>query len=163
MLTDSGGFQVFSLAELRKITEEGVDASSQPPRRLARTCSRPSARIEIQEALGADIIMALRRVPALPPPRARRTSRQSLRAHHALGCSRCARPWSRRAAQRSSASSRAALDADLRRRQRRGAVARSTSPATRIGGLLGGRGARGDARRRARLPRRCCPPTSRAT
>jgi len=56
VLTDSGGFQVFSLGDLRKITEEGVrfqshlDGSSHE--------LTPESSIAIQEALGADIIMA---------------------------------------------------------------------------------------------------------
>ncbi len=56
ILTDSGGFQVFSLGKLRKITEEGVkfrsyiDGSSH--------MFTPENSIEIQNALGADIIMA---------------------------------------------------------------------------------------------------------
>jgi len=56
VLTDSGGFQVFSLAGLRKITEEGakfrshIDGSSH--------MLSPEKSIEIQNALGADIIMA---------------------------------------------------------------------------------------------------------
>ena len=56
MLTDSGGFQVFSLSELRKLTEEGVtfrshlDGSSH--------FFSPERSMEIQIALGADIIMA---------------------------------------------------------------------------------------------------------
>lgn len=56
MLTDSGGFQVFSLSDLRKITEDGVtfrshlDGSSH--------LFTPERSMEIQIALGADIIMA---------------------------------------------------------------------------------------------------------
>ncbi len=56
ILTDSGGFQVFSLGDLRKIDEEGVrfqshlDGSSQ--------VLTPESSIAVQEALGADIIMA---------------------------------------------------------------------------------------------------------
>lgn len=56
MLTDSGGFQVFSLSELRKLTEDGVtfrshlDGSSH--------FFSPERSMEIQIALGADIIMA---------------------------------------------------------------------------------------------------------
>ncbi len=56
ILTDSGGFQVFSLSDLRKITEEGVtfrshlDGSSH--------FFSPEQAINIQNALGADIIMA---------------------------------------------------------------------------------------------------------
>ena len=64
ILTDSGGFQVFSLAKFCKVTDEGVvfqshiDGSS-------RFIS-PETSIEIQEALGADIIMAFDHVVALP-------------------------------------------------------------------------------------------------
>lgn len=57
VLTDSGGFQVFSLAELRKITEEGVTFQS-PLDGGAKHLITPEYAIEIQEALGADIIMA---------------------------------------------------------------------------------------------------------
>src|SRR5512147_185869 len=57
VLTDSGGFQVFSLAELRKITEEGVTFQS-PLDGGAKHLITPEYAVEIQEALGADIIMA---------------------------------------------------------------------------------------------------------
>jgi queuine tRNA-ribosyltransferase len=57
MLTDSGGFQVFSLAELRKITEDGVTFQS-PIDGGAKHLITPEYAVEIQEALGADIIMA---------------------------------------------------------------------------------------------------------
>ncbi len=57
VLTDSGGFQVFSLAELRKITEEGVTFQS-PIDGGAKHLITPEYAVEIQEALGADIIMA---------------------------------------------------------------------------------------------------------
>ncbi len=57
VLTDSGGFQVFSLAELRKITEEGVTFQSHIDGGAKHFIS-PEYAIEIQEALGADIIMA---------------------------------------------------------------------------------------------------------
>ena len=56
MLTDSGGFQVFSMKELVKVTEEGVRfASHLDGSRLMIT---PEVSIDIQEHLGADIIMA---------------------------------------------------------------------------------------------------------
>jgi queuine tRNA-ribosyltransferase len=57
ILTDSGGFQVFSLAELRKITEDGVTFQSHIDGG-ARHFITPESAVEIQEALGADIIMA---------------------------------------------------------------------------------------------------------
>ncbi|MEK6532227.1 MAG: tRNA guanosine(34) transglycosylase Tgt [Deltaproteobacteria bacterium] len=57
ILTDSGGFQVFSLARLRGISEEGVSFNSHiDGTRYALT---PERAIEIQTALGADIIMPL--------------------------------------------------------------------------------------------------------
>ncbi len=56
MLTDSGGFQVFSLAGLRTISEEGVEFTSHIDG-SSRTLS-PERSMEIQAALGADIAMA---------------------------------------------------------------------------------------------------------
>ncbi|MGE5416439.1 MAG: tRNA guanosine(34) transglycosylase Tgt [Acidobacteriota bacterium] len=55
ILTDSGGFQVFSLAGLRKINEDGVEFSSHIDGSLRFLT--PEKSIEIQESLGADIIM----------------------------------------------------------------------------------------------------------
>ena len=55
ILTDSGGFQVFSLSGLRKITEEGVKFSSHLDG--SQHMFTPEKVIEIEEALGADIIM----------------------------------------------------------------------------------------------------------
>lgn len=56
ILTDSGGFQVFSLAKLRKIEEEGVTFQSHLDG--SRHFISPEKSIAIQEQLGADIIMA---------------------------------------------------------------------------------------------------------
>ena len=56
MLTDSGGFQVFSLAGLRKIAEEGVEFVSHLDG--SRRTITPESAMEIQWALGADIAMA---------------------------------------------------------------------------------------------------------
>jgi queuine tRNA-ribosyltransferase len=56
ILTDSGGFQVFSLADNRKIDEDGVDFKSHIDGSLHRFT--PEKSIQIQEGLGADIIMA---------------------------------------------------------------------------------------------------------
>ena len=64
ILTDSGGFQVFSLGPLRTITEEGV-AFRSPIDGVEHFIS-PERSIEIQSALGADIIMAFDECPALP-------------------------------------------------------------------------------------------------
>jgi len=56
ILTDSGGFQVFSLSGLRKITEEGVKFSSHLDG--SKHLFTPEKVMEIEESLGADIIMA---------------------------------------------------------------------------------------------------------
>ena len=64
MLTDSGGFQVFSLEELRKITEEGVKFKSHLDG--SEHFFSPERSIEIQHALGADIIMAFDECPPYP-------------------------------------------------------------------------------------------------
>jgi queuine tRNA-ribosyltransferase len=69
ILTDSGGFQVFSLSELRKVTEEGVtfrshlDGSSQ--------FFSPESAIEAEIGLGADIIMAFDECTEFPTDRER--------------------------------------------------------------------------------------------
>ncbi len=57
VLTDSGGFQVFSLASLRKITPEGVAFQSHIDG--SRHFISPALAVGIQEALGSDIMMAL--------------------------------------------------------------------------------------------------------
>ena len=56
ILTDSGGFQVFSLNDLRKITEEGVEFRSHI--NGSKHFISPEKSIQIQNDLGADIIMA---------------------------------------------------------------------------------------------------------
>ena len=61
ILTDSGGFQVFSLGDLRKIKEEGVYFSSHIDG--SRHFLSPEKSIEIQNNLGSDIIMALDECP----------------------------------------------------------------------------------------------------
>lgn len=56
VLTDSGGFQVFSLAHLRKITEDGVEFRD--PKDGKKHFISPEVSMEIQQDIGADIIMA---------------------------------------------------------------------------------------------------------
>jgi queuine tRNA-ribosyltransferase len=56
ILTDSGGFQVFSLGELRKISEEGVQFRSPVDGR--KIFLGPESAVEIQHKLGSDILMA---------------------------------------------------------------------------------------------------------
>jgi len=69
ILTDSGGFQVMSLAGLRKLTEEGVTFRSHYDG--SRHALTPERSMEIQRLLGSDIVMAFDECPALPADRAR--------------------------------------------------------------------------------------------
>ena len=62
ILTDSGGFQVFSLAQLNKISDEGVAFQSHLDG--SRHFFTPELSMEIQRHLGADIIMAFDECPA---------------------------------------------------------------------------------------------------
>lgn len=64
ILTDSGGFQVMSLASLRKLTEEGVTFSSHIDG--SKHHLSPERSMEIQKLLGSDIVMAFDECPALP-------------------------------------------------------------------------------------------------
>jgi len=61
ILTDSGGFQVFSLAKMRKISEEGVKFRSPKDGQIINMT--PEHSIHIQNALGADVIMAFDECP----------------------------------------------------------------------------------------------------
>lgn len=67
ILTDSGGFQVFSLGKLRKITEEGVRFRSHIDGSLHMIS--PEKSMEIQNALGSDIIMAFDECAPYPADR----------------------------------------------------------------------------------------------
>ena len=64
ILTDSGGFQVMSLASLRKLTEEGVRFASHIDG--SKHMLTPERSMEIQRLLGSDIVMAFDECPALP-------------------------------------------------------------------------------------------------
>jgi len=64
ILTDSGGFQVMSLAGLRKLTEEGVTFKSHIDG--SKHNLTPERSMEIQRLLGSDIVMCFDECPALP-------------------------------------------------------------------------------------------------
>jgi queuine tRNA-ribosyltransferase len=68
ILTDSGGFQVFSLAKMRKISEEGVDFAS--PVDGARVFLSPEISMQVQRELGSDIVMCFDECIDLPADRA---------------------------------------------------------------------------------------------
>jgi queuine tRNA-ribosyltransferase len=67
MLTDSGGFQVFSLSKTRKLEEKGVTFKS--PLDGRQIFISPEKSIQIQNALGADVIMAFDECPPYPATR----------------------------------------------------------------------------------------------
>ncbi len=67
ILTDSGGFQIFSLASLRKITEEGVNFNSHVDGR--KIFMGPEESMQIQSNLGSDIAMAFDECIEIPSPR----------------------------------------------------------------------------------------------
>jgi len=83
ILTDSGGFQVFSLADLNKITDDGVTFKSHIDGKMVHL--DPERSMAVQNALGADIMMMFDECPAAdaPPP------------YHAAAVDRTLR-WARR-------------------------------------------------------------------
>ncbi|MBL8057501.1 MAG: tRNA guanosine(34) transglycosylase Tgt [Anaerolineales bacterium] len=89
MLTDSGGFQVFSLAKIRQVDDDGVTFRSHLDGSAHRFT--PEKSIAIQEALGADIIMAF---DECPPPLDRAYNEAALRRTHAWA-ERCQRAKAR--------------------------------------------------------------------
>ncbi|MEP6714049.1 MAG: tRNA guanosine(34) transglycosylase Tgt [Terriglobia bacterium] len=74
LLTDSGGFQVFSLSDLRKIAEEGVTFQSHLNGDTHRFT--PASTVDVQLALGSDIMMVLDECP--PYPVSFESARQSM-------------------------------------------------------------------------------------
>jgi queuine tRNA-ribosyltransferase len=78
ILTDSGGYQVFSLAETRRIDADGVTFRSHIDGSTHRLT--PEGATTIQQALGADIIMAF---DECAPPYDRRTNEQAVARTHA--------------------------------------------------------------------------------
>ena len=87
ILTDSGGFQVFSLNELRKLSEEGVEFQSHIDG--ATHFLSPERSMEIQAALGSDIVMAFDECTPFPATR-----------EEALASLELTRRWARRSKQR---------------------------------------------------------------
>lgn len=79
ILTDSGGFQVFSLGEMRKITEEGVTFRS--PVDGSKVYLNPEIAMQVQRDLGSDIVMIFDECTPYPatPDEARKSMQLSLR------------------------------------------------------------------------------------
>jgi queuine tRNA-ribosyltransferase len=74
ILTDSGGFQVFSLGEMRKITEEGVKFSS--PVNGEKIMLTPERSMEVQRSLNSDIVMIFDE--CTPYPASHQDSKESM-------------------------------------------------------------------------------------
>ena len=89
MLTDSGGFQVFSLADMRKIDDEGVTFKSHIDGSTHRFT--PESAVAIEEKLGADIIMAF---DECAPPYDRAYNERAVARTHAWA-ERCLRAKTR--------------------------------------------------------------------
>lgn len=88
ILTDSGGFQVYSLSEARKIAEEGVTFRSHldgSPRFIG-----PETSMEIQQALGSDVIMAF---DECPPAKSDRAYLEPSLARTTRWAHRCKAAW----------------------------------------------------------------------
>lgn len=79
ILTDSGGFQVFSLSSLRKVTDEGVEFSSFLDG--SKHFFSPEKSMEVQRALGSDIVMAFDECssPDIPHDKARAAMERTLK------------------------------------------------------------------------------------
>ncbi len=128
ILTDSGGFQVFSLGDRRKVNDDGVTFRSQHDGSLRRFT--PETVLRMQEQLGADIIMPLDECVALPADDA--TLRSAFDRTHR---------WLDRALRAKQRDDQAlfgivqgGLNADLRREGAR-AIAHLPVPGVAIGGL----------------------------
>jgi len=84
ILTDSGGFQVFSLGDMRKITEEGVKFRS--PVDGAQVFLGPESAIKVQQELGSDIIMIFDECTPYPVSEADAETSMNLSLRWALRC-----------------------------------------------------------------------------
>src|SRR5690349_24200810 len=89
ILTDSGGFQVMSLASRRRVTDEGVEFRS--PEDGTAHFLTPERAMELQSAFGVDVAMALDVCPSLPATRAE--LEEACRVTTAWA-ERCRRAWS---------------------------------------------------------------------
>ncbi len=84
ILTDSGGYQVFSLSDINKVTEDGVIFSSHLDG--SKHLIGPEKSMEIQRALGPDIVMAFDECPALPATKERLRESMELTLRWAKRC-----------------------------------------------------------------------------
>ena len=135
ILTDSGGYQVMSLSQLRKLDKDGVTFRSHVDGGEHRLT--PERAMELQaDLIGADIIMQLDECPALPAPRedVRKAMELSL-----AWAERCKRAFAQRDAQNLFAIVQGGVDPELRA-QSAAALVREGFDGYAIGGLAVGEG-----------------------
>ncbi|XP_033103791.1 queuine tRNA-ribosyltransferase catalytic subunit 1-like [Anneissia japonica] len=132
LLTDSGGFQMVSLLDLAEITEEGVKFNS--PYTNEELLLTPEKSMEIQNSIGADIMMQLDDVVHVltQGPRVEEAMHRSIR-----WLDRCVAAHKRPSEQALFAIVQGGLDADMRRQCATEMIKRDT-PGFAIGGLSGG-------------------------
>eukprot|EP01112_Ceratiomyxa_fruticulosa_P012015 TRINITY_DN3308_c0_g1_i2.p1 TRINITY_DN3308_c0_g1~~TRINITY_DN3308_c0_g1_i2.p1 ORF type:complete len:394 (-),score=64.92 TRINITY_DN3308_c0_g1_i2:35-1216(-) len=132
MLTDSGGFQMVSLLKLAEITEEGVKFQS--PHDGTTMLLTPEMSMEIQNTIGADIMMALDDVVSstVTGPRVEEAMYRTLR-----WIDRCISAHKRPTEQNLFGIVQGGLDHDLREKCMEGLIKRNL-PGYAIGGLSGG-------------------------
>ena len=133
-LTDSGGYQVFSLAKKRKLTPEGVRFNNHIDGK--ELFLSPERCIEIQQDIGADMMMVLDECPPAKAPRDRIAA--SLDLTHAWAA-RCREAWTNRSSQALFGIVQGALFEDLRR-QSVEALTALDLPGYAIGGVAVGEG-----------------------
>ncbi len=135
ILTDSGGFQVMSLSQLRKLDADGVTFRSHIDGNQHRLTPEDAVRIQADE-IGADIIMQLDECPALPAPRADVEKAMRLSLDWA---GRCKRAFGRRETQNLFAIVQGGTDTELRRLSAEALVSEGFDGYA-IGGLAVGEG-----------------------
>lgn len=131
ILTDSGGYQVHSLASLRKVEDEGVTFRSHLDG--SRRTLTPEGAVEIQLALGADVLMALDECPPYPaePTAVRAAADRTLR-----WAARCREAWLARRTGGSLLFGIVQGGTDLRlRAEQAGALGELSLPGYALGGL----------------------------
>jgi queuine tRNA-ribosyltransferase len=135
ILTDSGGYQVMSLAQLRKLDNDGVTFRSHIDGSEHRLT--PERAIELQaDQIGADIVMQLDECPALPAPRETVQKAMELSLRWA---ERCKRAFGSRERQNLFAIVQGGVDPELRRASAEALVAEAFDGYA-IGGLAVGEG-----------------------
>ena len=135
ILTDSGGYQVMSLAQLRKLDADGVTFRSHVDGAMHRLTPETATQLQADE-IGADIVMQLDECPALPAPRADVEKAMRLSLDWAA---RCKRAFGARDRQNLFAIVQGGVDADLRAESAQ-ALVREGFDGYAIGGLAVGEG-----------------------